>query len=316
MDRFTEEVVLSSNQIAKNIFGKSDENLNLIERSFPVEIIARGNRVKVMGKEKTVKKVSKLFRELNKIAGKSDSLHSKEVEYAIELAQEGELLLEEIYNDVVQITSSGKRITPKTIGQKKYLDALRRDDIVFGIGPAGTGKTYLAVVMAVNALISNRVERIILTRPAIEAGENLGFLPGDLQEKVDPYLRPLYDSLYDTLGAEKVDRLLEKNIIEIAPLAYMRGRTLQNSAVILDEAQNTTSEQMKMFLTRLGSDSKAVITGDITQVDLPSRKKSGLADAEEVLNGIEGISFTYLTNRDVVRHGLVKEIIKAYESIK
>ncbi len=200
------------------------------------------------------------------------------------------------------------------MGQKVYIDALRENDVVFGIGPAGTGKTYLAVVMAINHLMSNRVKRIVLTRPAIEAGEKLGFLPGDLQEKVDPYLRPLYDALYDVLGPEKVDQLLERKIIEIAPLAYMRGRTLKDSAVILDEAQNTTREQMKMLLTRLGPNSTAVINGDITQTDLPNRGRSGLAQAQEILKGIDGIAFVHLTNRDVVRHRLVKEIIKAYEA--
>ncbi|OCL25217.1 phosphate starvation-inducible protein PhoH [Orenia metallireducens] len=315
MEILTKEVTLSSNQAARNIFGHHDQNLRLIEKNFPTQIIARGNIVKIKGEEDDVNKVYKLFEELNKIANNKDALTTKEVEYAIEMSREGEFSLNEIYSDVVQVTSSGKKITPKTIGQKKYLDALRKDDIVFGIGPAGTGKTYLAVVMAVNYLVKNKVERIILTRPAIEAGENLGFLPGDLQEKVDPYLRPLYDALYDILGPEKVEQLSEKKIIEIAPLAYMRGRTLRNSAVILDEAQNTTREQMKMFLTRLGPNSKAVITGDITQIDLPNRKKSGLAQAEQILQHIDGISFIYLTNLDVVRHRLVREIIKAYEEI-
>ncbi|WP_018247792.1 PhoH family protein [Orenia marismortui] len=313
MDNLIKEVELSSNHSAKNIFGNYDENLKLIEKSFEVNIIARGNLVKVKGKEDEVLRVIDLFEELDYLSNKKGDLSKKEIEYAIELTKEGKFSLNDIYSDVIQVSNSGKKITPKTIGQKIYVDALRKDDIVFGIGPAGTGKTYLAVVMAVNDLMNNRVKRIILTRPAIEAGENLGFLPGDLQEKVDPYLRPLYDSLYDILGSEKVEQLLEKNIIEIAPLAYMRGRTLKNCAVILDEAQNTTKEQMKMFLTRLGPNSKAVITGDITQVDLPSRKKSGLAQTEEILKNIEGISFIYLTNRDVVRHRLVRAIIKAYE---
>ncbi|MBM7556241.1 PhoH family protein [Halanaerobacter jeridensis] len=308
----TEEINLN-NQAARNIFGKQDQHLTTIENEFDVELVARGNIVKVTGEKKNVETVIDLFNDLNEAFNKQGRLTKKEIDYAIELAEKESISINDLYSDVVQVTNSGKKIRPKTIGQKIYLDALRENDIVFCIGPAGTGKTYLAVVMAVNALMSNQVKRIILTRPAIEAGENLGFLPGDLQEKVDPYLRPLYDSLYDVLGNKKVDELLEKEIIEIAPLAYMRGRTLKNSFVILDEAQNTTKEQMKMFLTRLGPNSEAVITGDITQVDLPHRGHSGLAQAEDILKHIDGINFTYLTNRDVVRHKLVKEIIDAYE---
>ncbi|MGM0500999.1 MAG: PhoH family protein [Bacillota bacterium] len=308
----TKEVRLG-NKAARNMFGKQDQNLGLIEEEFDVDIIARGSVVKVIGEEDDVADVIQLFNELKEAFNNQGRLTKKEIEYAIEVAQDDTMSINDLYSDVVQVTNTGKKIRPKTIGQKIYLDALRNNDIVFCIGPAGTGKTYLAVVMAVNALMSNQVKRIILTRPAIEAGENLGFLPGDLQEKVDPYLRPLYDSLYDVLGNKKVDELLEKEIIEIAPLAYMRGRTLKNSFVILDEAQNTTKEQMKMFLTRLGPNSKAVITGDITQVDLPHRGHSGLAQAEDILNNIEGINFTYLTNKDVVRHKLVKDIIDAYE---
>lgn len=311
----TKEIKVN-NQAARNIFGKQDKNLATIETEFDVEVVARGNIVKVTGAAEEVATVVELFDDLNQAFNKQGRLTEKEIEYAIELAEKESISINDLYSDVVQVTNTGKKIRPKTIGQKIYLDALRENDIVFCIGPAGTGKTYLAVVMAVNALMSNQVKRIILTRPAIEAGENLGFLPGDLQEKVDPYLRPLYDSLYDVLGNKKVDELLEKEVIEIAPLAYMRGRTLKNSFVILDEAQNTTKEQMKMFLTRLGPNSQAVITGDITQVDLPHRGHSGLAQAKDILKDIEGINFTYLTNQDVVRHKLVKDIIEAYEQEK
>mgnify|MGYP006278906243 FL=1 len=311
----TKEISLD-NQAARNIFGKQDEHLTTIETEFDVDLVARGNIVKVTGEEENVLTVIDLFNDLNEAFNRQGRLTEKEIDYAIELAEKESISINDLYSDVVQVTNTGKKIRPKTIGQKIYLDALRENDIVFCIGPAGTGKTYLAVVMAVNALMSNQVKRIILTRPAIEAGENLGFLPGDLQEKVDPYLRPLYDSLYDVLGNKKVDELLEKEIIEIAPLAYMRGRTLKNSFVILDEAQNTTKEQMKMFLTRLGPNSEAVITGDITQVDLPHRGQSGLAQAENILKNIDGINFTYLTNQDVVRHKLVKDIIDAYEQEK
>ncbi len=310
-----EEIELVNNEVAMRIFGQRDRNLKLIEEEFDVEILARGNYLQIEGDdEREVEKVVKLFKELSKVVTNEHSLDEREMEYAIKLAVEDKFNLDRIYSDIVQVTHKGRKIKPKTIGQKVYIDAIRNQDIVFGIGPAGTGKTYLAAVMAVNELITNQVRRIILTRPAIEAGENLGFLPGDLQEKVDPYLRPLYDGLYEVLGPKKVDELLEQEIIEIAPLAYMRGRTLKDSFVILDEAQNTTSAQMKMFLTRLGVNSKAVINGDITQVDLSSRKTSGLNQVRKILAGISGIEFVYLTNKDVVRHRLVQKIIEAYES--
>ncbi|GAB6138335.1 PhoH family protein [Halanaerobaculum tunisiense] len=315
MVQVTEELKLSNNHAAMSIFGNQDQNLELIEDQFAVELIARGNLVKITGDKEPVEQVINLFQELDKVVQAKGNLTQQEVEYAIELATAEDFSLTDIYSDVVQVTSSGQKIRPKTIGQKIYLDAIRQDDIVFGVGPAGTGKTFLAVVMAVNALMSDQVKKIILTRPAIEAGENLGFLPGDLQEKVDPYLRPVYDALYEVLGTGKVDQLLEEKVIEIAPLAYMRGRTLKNSFVILDEAQNTTQEQMKMFLTRLGRNSQAVVNGDITQVDLPHKKRSGLVQAEEILKSIPGINFVYLTNRDVVRHHLVKEIIAAYDDL-
>jgi phosphate starvation-inducible PhoH-like protein len=309
-----EEIILATNEIAKRIFGQHDRNLKLIENAFDVEMLARGNKILIKGADKKeIERVSRLFQELGSIVVNSQGLDEREMQYAIRLASEDRFDLDKIYSDVIQVTYQGQKIKPKTLGQKVYIDAIRNQDIVFGIGPAGTGKTYLAVVMAVKALLTNQVKRIILTRPAIEAGENLGFLPGDLQEKVDPYLRPLYDGLYEVLGSKKVNELLEQEVIEIAPLAYMRGRTLKNSFVILDEAQNTTSAQMKMFLTRLGVDSKAVINGDVTQVDLPNRKTSGLNQARKILSDISGIEFVYLTNKDVVRHQLVQKIIEAYE---
>jgi phosphate starvation-inducible PhoH-like protein len=309
-----EEIILATNEIAKRIFGQHDRNLKLIENAFDVEMLARGNKILIKGADKKeIERVSRLFQELGSIVVNSQGLDEREMQYAIRLASEDRFDLDKIYSDVIQVTYQGQKIKPKTLGQKVYIDAIRNQDIVFGIGPAGTGKTYLAVVMAVKALLTNQVKRIILTRPAIEAGENLGFLPGDLQEKVDPYLRPLYDGLYEVLGSKKVNELLEQEVIEIAALAYMRGRTLKNSFVILDEAQNTTSAQMKMFLTRLGVDSKAVINGDVTQVDLPNRKTSGLNQARKILSDISGIEFVYLTNKDVVRHQLVQKIIEAYE---
>ncbi|MFW6381325.1 MAG: PhoH family protein, partial [Bacillota bacterium] len=255
-----------------------------------------------------------VIEELLNVTNSGNPLSEREVKYASELLQDDDTVnLNDYYDEVLQVNYQGDKIKCKTLGQKVYIESIKKSDLVFSIGPAGTGKTYLAVVMAVKYLLNNQVNRIVLTRPAIEAGEELGFLPGDMQEKVDPYLRPLYDSLYDILGHEKVDQYLEKGIIEIAPLAYMRGRTLDDSFVILDEGQNTTPEQMKMFLTRIGFDSQAVITGDITQIDLPRSKESGLTQAKRVLEGVEGIEFAYLSDRDVVRHPLVKKIIRAYD---
>ena len=307
---------LENNEVAQELFGQNDQNLALIERAFDVKLVARGNQVILMG-DGDVDKVMRLLTELAKIAEKGNHLSEQEIMYAIQIYrgqdEQSEGSLSDLHNDVIQVTYRGRKIKPKTQGQKHYIESIRKNDLVFAIGPAGTGKTYLAVVMAVKALLNKQVSRIILTRPAIEAGERLGFLPGDLQSKVDPYLRPLYDALYDILGSEKVMQYLEKDIIEVAPLAYMRGRTLDDCFIIMDEAQNTTPEQMKMFLTRLGFQSKAVVTGDITQMDLPRHKKSGLVVVQSILKRIEGIDFIYLTNRDVVRHRLVQEILKAYD---
>ncbi|NLM96620.1 MAG: phosphate starvation-inducible protein PhoH [Halanaerobiaceae bacterium] len=298
----------------RNLLGKKDENLKLIEKKLGVNLIARGNSIKIIGEKDKIEQTEMIISKLSGITSDDKMLNKQELKYSIELLQKNPSInLNDIYDEVLQVSFRGKKIKVKTMGQKLYIEAIKRSDIVFAIGPAGTGKTYLAMVMAVKALLNKEIDRIILTRPAIEAGEKLGFLPGDLQHKVDPYLRPLYDALYDILGVEKVNSYLEKDIIEVAPLAYMRGRTLENSFIILDEAQNTTPEQMKMFLTRMGFNSHAVITGDITQVDLPENKSSGLKLVQEILKDVEGIDFVYLTKDDVVRHKLVKDIIKAYE---
>ncbi|ACL70010.1 PhoH family protein [Halothermothrix orenii H 168] len=308
------EFEINNYQLLRNMVGNKDNNLKLIEDRTGVQLISRGNTIKIIGDEEEVEFVRRLLSELMKITTENKLLTEQEVRYSLELLKtNNQADLNKIYNDVLQVNYRGKKIKVKTLGQRLYVEAMKSSDIVFSIGPAGTGKTYLAVVMAVKFLLNKNVGRIILTRPAIEAGEKLGFLPGDMQDKIDPYLRPLYDSLYDVLGPEKVNEYLEKDIIEIAPLAYMRGRTLDNSFVILDEAQNTTPEQMKMFLTRIGFNSKAVITGDITQVDLPQHKNSGLNQVRKVLKDVKGIDFIYLTKQDVVRHDLVKEIIRAYE---
>ncbi len=308
------EVFIDNYQIMRNLLGKKDENLKLIEKKLGVNLIARGNSIKIIGEKDKIEQTEMIISKLSGITSDDKMLNKQELKYSIELLQKNPSInLNDIYDEVLQVSFRGKKIKVKTMGQKLYIEAIKRSDIVFAIGPAGTGKTYLAMVMAVKALLNKEIDRIILTRPAIEAGEKLGFLPGDLQHKVDPYLRPLYDALYDILGVEKVNSYLEKDIIEVAPLAYMRGRTLENSFIILDEAQNTTPEQMKMFLTRMGFNSHAVITGDITQVDLPENKSSGLKLVQEILKDVEGIDFVYLTKDDVVRHKLVKDIIKAYE---
>lgn len=316
MERETQErrVSISRNDYVSELFGNFDENIKLIEREFDVDIVSREGEIRILGEEPRINFTEKLINSLLGIIEKQGSLTKQEITYAIQLVLEGqEDILKELLDQIICITASGKAINPKTVGQKIYINSIRENDIVFGIGPAGTGKTYLAMAMAVAAFKNKEVNRIILTRPAVEAGESLGFLPGDLQEKVDPYLRPLYDALYDILGPEIFAKYMERGLIEVAPLAYMRGRTLDSSFVILDEAQNTTNEQMKMFLTRLGFGSKAIITGDITQIDLPKGKNSGLKQVSDILNNIKGIDFVYLTKKDVVRHQLVQRIIEAYD---
>lgn len=298
----------------QNVFGQFDTYLKKIERTTGVSAITRDGGLKLIGNEIQVERAKQVLLELLELSGRGSQITEQNVDYALAMAMEkksGTLL--SIDEDLICHTVSGKSIKPKTLGQKQYVDAIRENMVVFGIGPAGTGKTYLAMAMAITAFKMNEVERIILTRPAIEAGEKLGFLPGDLQSKVDPYLRPLYDALYQIMGADSFQKNMEKGLIEVAPLAYMRGRTLDNAFIILDEAQNTTQAQMKMFLTRIGFGSKVVVTGDETQKDLSADVKSGLEVAEKVLGRVEGISFCRLTSRDVVRHPLVQRIVTAYE---
>lgn len=298
-----------------SLFGNFDENIKAIEKRYSVSVTSHGSYVRIKGEPENVHLASRAANGLLALISKGETITDQNLEYVFSLVADGEET--QISNladsDCVCITSKGKPVKPKTLGQKKYLEAIRDNTITIGIGPAGTGKTYLAVAMAVKAFRAKQVNRIILTRPAVEAGEKLGFLPGDLQQKVDPYLRPLYDALFDMLGAENFQKCQERGDIEVAPLAYMRGRTLDDSFIILDEAQNTTCEQMKMFLTRLGFNSKAVVTGDITQIDLPDGKKSGLKDAVSVLKKVEDIAIIRLTGKDVVRHKLVQAIINAYE---
>ncbi len=312
------KLIVGDNGEAANLFGCQDENLKFIENHTPVRIVARGNELILSGSHSDVQELEKLFRQLIKMSRSGATINTATINYTWNLIRRqpqisGEKDLAQALDEIIYVTPRGKQIRPKTLGQLRYIQSMRHYDIVFGIGPAGTGKTYLAVVMAVNALRSRSVERIVLARPAVEAGERLGFLPGDLQEKVNPYLRPLYDSLYDILGVETAQKYMGRNIIEVAPLAYMRGRTLDDAFIILDEAQNTTSEQMKMFLTRTGFGSRAVITGDVTQVDLPRDTVSGLIEVQQILQGVKGIAIEHLTEADVVRHPLVQSIIKAYE---
>ncbi|WP_104372105.1 PhoH family protein [Desulfocucumis palustris] len=307
-------VILEDLGAAAEIFGRHDEHLSLIEKALGIRVVVRGEELVILGQPEQADMAKEVFSQLQDYYRAGNRLTSHEINYVLKAVTTGvNGALSSLARDVIFSTSRGKQIKPKTLGQQKYIESIKKHDIVFAIGPAGTGKTYLAVVMAISALRNKEVQRLVLTRPAVEAGEKLGFLPGDLQEKVDPYLRPLYDGLYDTLGAENTQKYLEKNTIEIAPLAYMRGRTLEDAFIILDEAQNTTVEQMKMFLTRLGFGSKAVITGDITQIDLPRGQTSGLVHAQRILENIEGINIQYLTTGDIVRHPLVQEIVKAYE---
>lgn len=299
---------------ALKLFGTEDKHLKQIEQLMEVNLITRGEKVSIKGSQVTVEQTEALLKGLLNVIRKGIAITERDVIYAANLVKEGKInQLDTLFDDEITTNAQGKAIRVKTLGQRAYLQAMKQNDLVFGIGPAGTGKTYLAVVMAVHALKNGKVKRIILTRPAVEAGESLGFLPGDLKEKVDPYLRPLYDALHDVLGAEHTLRLIERGTIEIAPLAYMRGRTLDDAFVILDEAQNTTNAQMKMFLTRLGFGSKMVITGDITQVDLPKGVVSGLIDAQKKLLSIKGIGMVHLKQSDVVRHPIVQQIIQAYE---
>ena len=295
------------------LFGSLDENVKIIEDAYNVTVISRGDTLKITGEPDSVDKAADVIDGLILLLGKGETLNEQNVHYVIDMVNSGSRgEFDKMISDCICITAHGKPIKAKTLGQRRYVDAIKNNTVIFGVGPAGTGKTYLAVAMAVKAFKAKEINRIILTRPAVEAGESLGFLPGDLQQKVDPYLRPLYDALFDMFGAESFQKQMERGTIEVAPLAYMRGRTLDDSFIILDEAQNTTPEQMKMFLTRIGFGSKAVITGDVTQIDLPRGVRSGLVEAQHVLSGVRGISMTYFTAADVVRHPLVARIVQAY----
>jgi phosphate starvation-inducible protein PhoH and related proteins len=310
------KISFPDNALARQLFGEKNSHLQQIARAMDVTVDARGNTVFIQGDDASAGLTENLLNQLYGLIRERYPIYASDVVYAINALKENHRIsLRELFLDTVYVTAKKSPITPKSGSQKEYIDAIRNFDIVFGIGPAGTGKTYLAMAMAVAALSKGEVNRIILTRPAVEAGEALGFLPGNLAEKVDPYLRPLYDALHDMMRYEKVSTLMEQGIIEVAPLAFMRGRTLNDSFIILDEAQNTTSEQMRMFLTRLGFSSKAVITGDITQIDLPAGRPSGLIETKNILQGVEGIKFIFFSKRDVVRHRLVQDIIKAYEDL-
>lgn len=314
MEDISREVRVPSEHIL-NIFGQFDEHIKKLERQFKVAIVDRNGKIIVSGSEKAVNRAVAIMNELVELSRRGNIIQEQNVDYAITMSmEENDDVLLEIDKDCICHTVSGKPVKPKTLGQKQYVDAIRNNMIVFGLGPAGTGKTYLAMAMAITAFKSQEVERIILTRPAIEAGEKLGFLPGDLQSKVDPYLRPLYDALYQIMGAESFTKNMEKGLIEVAPLAYMRGRTLDNAYIILDEAQNTTPAQMKMFLTRIGFGSKVIVTGDASQKDLAPGTQSGLDVAARVLRSIEGIAFCNMSSKDVVRHPLVQKIVKAYDA--
>ena len=307
-------IEIEKSEQALSLFGNYDANIKLIEKEYGVQVICRGNEVKIVGESAQVERAERAIDSLLSMISSGENLNVQNIRYTMDLVGEHkESALKKLTGDCLCITAGGKPVKPKTVGQKEYTDAIENNTIVLGVGPAGTGKTYLAVAMAVKAFREKQVSRIILTRPAVEAGEKLGFLPGDLQQKVDPYLRPLYDALFEMLGAENFQKYQERGNIEVAPLAYMRGRTLDDSFIILDEAQNTTPEQMKMFLSRLGFGSKIVVTGDITQVDLPDGKRSGLIQAMKILKNVEDISVNKFSEKDVVRHKLVQDIIKAYE---
>jgi phosphate starvation-inducible PhoH-like protein len=307
-------VTIEDEMLLSSLYGDMDKNLRLIENTYGVILNARGNRIQIEGEEKSVSRVERLLKQLADMLAQGVISQKDDVNTAIHaFSTDPSTALKDLFQKAIPVSSRKRPVAPKNETQRKYVEAIRQYDIVFGIGPAGTGKTYLAMATAVSALLRREVSRIILVRPAVEAGEKLGFLPGDLYEKVHPYLRPLYDALYDMIETEKANKLVERGDIEIAPLAFMRGRTLNDSFIILDEAQNTTVEQMKMFLTRLGFNSKTVVTGDITQIDLPSGRSSGLIEVQKILDDIEGIRFIYFTNKDVVRHKLVQQIIKAYE---
>ena len=309
-----EKVIRFDNmEYAAELFGVFDENMILLEKEYGITAVARGGELKLTGSEDAVENAAKAVDGMLLLIRKGEHLNEQNIRYVVSMVREGSgNKLERLMSDCICITSRGKPVKAKTLGQEQYVEAIRDNTIVFGVGPAGTGKTYLAVAMAVKAFKAKEVERIVLTRPAVEAGESLGFLPGDLQQKVDPYLRPLYDALFDMLGPDNFQKQLERGTIEVAPLAYMRGRTLDNAYIILDEAQNTTPEQMKMFLTRFGFGSHAIITGDITQIDLPGGKRSGLVEVTHILKDIEGIATVHFNSKDVVRHHLVQEIVKAY----
>jgi phosphate starvation-inducible PhoH-like protein len=313
----SERMSFENNQLAQSLFGEHNQYVHLVEQKLGLKISSKGNTLQIRGEEPDVFLARRLFGELYKLLQQGYPLYDHDIDFALRFLKENPTRgLQEVFLDAVYVTSQKRIITPKTQNQKDYIEAIRKFDIVFGIGPAGTGKTYLAMSMAISALMKNEVIRIVLARPAVEAGEKLGFLPGDLYEKVNPYLRPLYDALHDMMNFERATKLVQRGVIEVAPLAFMRGRTLNDSFVILDEAQNTTSEQMKMFLTRLGFSSKAVITGDITQIDLPEGKPSGLIEARQLLEGVEGIAFIHFNKQDVIRHPLVQKIIKAYEDME
>jgi len=313
-DQVEKRIEIQQNTLAQDLFGRHDANLKRIEQNFDVKIVTRGNEIAITGREEEVEKVALLLDRLLSMVRQRGTIADQDVRYAISLTRHGDASkLEEVITSEIITTPRGRQIRPRGLGQKSYVDAMRRDNLVFCIGPAGTGKTYLAVAMAVAALKKREFSRIILTRPAVEAGEKLGFLPGDIQEKVNPYLRPIYDALFDLLGVDTFEKFMSRGIIEVAPLAYMRGRTLDDAFIILDEAQNTTPEQMKMFLTRMGIGSKMVVTGDITQIDLPRGTSSGLEQVRVVLRDVEGISFVYLSDKDVVRHELVQKVVLAYE---